>query len=298
VSMQQTTTCQVQWTDGRYHTGCVQGWAVSVLFHGLIIALAVTLLSDLKLVPQAEPFKWDVAMVQSERPAPPTKESTPPAPPIPEEPRPVEKRVVQTQQVVQRAQPVQEVVQQRIREVRPIVEAVPLTSETVAIPKADPMVREPITAVEPAPADSVTSVETPLSEPVAQREVISEQSIAREAPVLQQEARVQQLQVQSRPAARADYGWLAEALWRRVERLKRYPHLARLNRWEGKVVLQAVVREDGQVLDVKVSQSSGYAVLDQDGMEVLRRASPLSLKHPLGQAQVVIQVPISYRLEH
>jgi protein TonB len=275
-----------------------QGWAVSVLFHGLIIALAVTLLSDLKLAPQPEPFTWDVAMVESDRPAPPTKESAPPAPPVPQETTQVEKRVVQTQPVVQRVQPVQEVVQQKIREVRPIVEAVPLKSETVAIPQAEPTVRESVAPVESVPAESAPSVETPPSEPVAQQEVVSEQSISREAPILHQEARVQQLPVQSRPATRADYSWLAEALWSRVERLKRYPHLARLNRWEGKVVLQAVVREDGQVLDVKVSQSSGHAVLDQDGVEVLRRASPLSLKHPLGQAQVVIQVPISYRLEH
>lgn len=98
------------------------------------------------------------------------------------------------------------------------------------------------------------------------------------------------------PETKADYGWLAEALWHRVEQLKRYPHIARMNRWEGKVILRAVIKEDGQLIDLEVAETSGYAVLDHDALEVMRQASPLKLKHPLGKPQVVVQVPISYKL--
>ena len=56
-------------------------------------------------------------------------------------------------------------------------------------------------------------------------------------------------------------------------------------------------KEDGHLLDLAVSESSGHSVLDQDALEVLKIASPLTLKHPLGKPQVVVQVPISYRLE-
>ncbi len=109
-------------------------------------------------------------------------------------------------------------------------------------------------------------------------------------------AAVEHRAVQALPQARADFGWLSESLWARIEQLKRYPTQARSRRWEGKVVIEAVIREDGTILHCQVAESSGHGILDQDAISVLRRASPLSLKHPLGQAQITILVPIAYRL--
>ena len=40
-----------------------------------------------------------------------------------------------------------------------------------------------------------------------------------------------------------------------------------------------------------------HGLLDQDAISVLRKASPLALKHPLGKEQITILVPIAYRLE-
>ncbi len=141
-----------------------------------------------------------------------------------------------------------------------------------------------------------------ISSPVSTTLVQERQHVQEPAPVATpttpiQQASIHQLPAKSLPATKADYGWLAEALWNRVEQLKRYPHLARMNRWEGMVVLQAVIRHDGQLVDLKVAESSGHAVLDQDAMEVMRKACPLDLKHPLGRPQVVVQVPISYKLQ-
>jgi protein TonB len=42
-----------------------------------------------------------------------------------------------------------------------------------------------------------------------------------------------------------DYEWLSEAILRRVEELKRYPTSARVDRAEGKVVVKAVINEEG-----------------------------------------------------
>jgi protein TonB len=111
-----------------------------------------------------------------------------------------------------------------------------------------------------------------------------------------QQASIQNVPTQSLPAAKADYDWLLDTLWKRVEKLKRYPHIARANRWEGLVVLQAVIDGSGQLLDLKVAESSGYAVLDQDAMDVLKRSCPLHLKHSLGKPQVELRIPISYKL--
>lgn len=100
----------------------------------------------------------------------------------------------------------------------------------------------------------------------------------------------------SRPASKPDYGWLADALYRKIDHLKRYPSVARLNQWEGRVLVRAAIRADGQLVDLDVAESSGHPVLDQDALEIMRRASPLELKHVLGKPQVVVNVPISYRL--
>ncbi len=100
----------------------------------------------------------------------------------------------------------------------------------------------------------------------------------------------------SRPASKPDYGWLADALYRKIDHLKRYPSVARLNQWEGRVLLRAAVRADGQLVDLDVAESSGHPILDQDALEIMRRASPLELKHALGKPQVVVNVPISYTL--
>ncbi len=52
----------------------------------------------------------------------------------------------------------------------------------------------------------------------------------------------------------------------------------------------------GQLVELKVSESSGHSVLDEAALEVLKKAAPLTLPQPLGRPQVVVQVPISYRL--
>ncbi len=187
----------------------------------------------------------------------------------------------------------------------------PIHTETVAERIIEPV--QPVT-VESASAPSVTgavqerqimvaeSAHSLVSQPVSTGSVQERRLVQEPAPATTpfapiQEASIHQLPVQSLPATKADYSWLAEALWRRVEQLKRYPHLARMNRWEGMVVLQAVIRHDGHLVDLKVAESSGHAVLDQDAMEVMRKACPLDLKHSLGKPQVVVQVPISYKLQ-
>ncbi|BFU93574.1 MAG: hypothetical protein NTNFB02_02960 [Nitrospira sp.] len=126
---------------------------------------------------------------------------------------------------------------------------------------------------------------------VMQRESVTQSDF----PLVEQKA-VQHRVVQYRQV-QADYGWLRDTLWKRIQELKRYPALARSNHWEGKVVVAAVIREDGTVVGLRIAESSGRPILDQEALSVMRQASPLTLKHPLGKPQVTILVPISYRLD-
>lgn len=178
-------------------------------------------------------------------------------------------------------------------------------------PPAEPVVEQmnapaPVAPSHPAPpAPMVASVapSAPVeAAPPASVDQAAQES-AKEQPAESSPAPVQEAAVHHAPArsgaghaAKADYGWLAQTLWDRVADLKRYPHFARLKHLEGKVVVRAVINESGHLARAEIVQSSGYAVLDEDALATLHKACPLHLAQPLGRAEVVVQVPISYRL--
>ncbi|HMZ57053.1 MAG TPA: TonB family protein, partial [Nitrospira sp.] len=208
--------------------------------------------------------------------------------------QPVASRPVET--VVAQAQ---EILQQTNQDAVQAVEAQSVTaqlSETMIQQSAVPVetlateVEQPaIVAQEVVQTESsVATATVSLNEP--QDAVVSEPIVTHQSAVVHREVR-------ETASAQADLGWLAESLWTRIEQLKRYPRQARARRWEGKVVLEAVIRHDGTILECLVAESSGHGLLDQDAISVLRKASPLALKHPLGKEQITILVPIAYRLE-
>ena len=170
----------------------------------------------------------------------------------------------------------------------PAVEAV----EVPPTPAHSSPVAEPVTAAvsetpsaPPAPVEAVVVPTAPVAAAVAEPDpaTLREHQVVAQAAV-------------ARPAAKADYGWLAESLHRRIIELRHYPSTARLNGWEGKVVLKVSIRHDGQLKDVEVVKSSGYESLDQAAMEAVRRACPLHMKHELTAPMVVLHLPVSYSL--
>lgn len=107
---------------------------------------------------------------------------------------------------------------------------------------------------------------------------------------------VQQVSVQDRQT-QPHYGWLADIVKRRMDRIKRYPRVARARGWQGKVVLQAAVGNSGLVRHVNVERSSGHDALDQDAVKLMWRISPLPLRYPIEESEVFIEVPVKYELD-
>lgn len=93
-----------------------------------------------------------------------------------------------------------------------------------------------------------------------------------------------------------DFNWLMSLLWNRVTALKRYPQEARMNRWEGRVIVRVIIDERGHLLDAVVAAGSGHEVLDRAALEVIRESCPLALTQPLGRSRIVLRVPIQYKL--
>ncbi len=179
-------------------------------------------------------------------------------------------------------------------------EAMPLENETAPVKSPNHDVE---TALEPAAPSSVVAsaqrmdpasdggIEPRPTEGIERREPRSDEGAF--SPSLTQPTTQS---AQSAPPKRPDYGWLVDSIIRRLAELKRYPPTARLNGWEGKVVLRAVILADGQLAELTVQKSSGYEELDAAAMKAVRMACPLPMQRDLGRTKVALNVPVVYAL--
>ena len=276
------------------HKGAhAQGWLVSVLLHGTVAFVAILFMKQIHLDPQNEAFKWNVAMVspteqvqssalpQNHAPARsiPSTTSAPSPPMQPAAPA----QTLSPPQLL--AQPTTPPTSERT--------ATPVVAEPTALPSTQ--ATAPITHEVAAPiATESTSIMKPAEAPMA----VSAEPDTQTPQFVQSPAQMAVISpaLTNAPTKR-DYGWLSEEILRRVEELKRYPASARIDRAEGKVVVKAVINEDGNLGEVEVFQSSGYLTLDKAAVETMRQAAPFHLPHPLGQPRMTIKIPMSYRLD-
>lgn len=187
--------------------------------------------------------------------------------------------------------------------------AVSASHETPSVVHREPVVSAPPAApaapleppAAPSPPAPASVAAPPHHADAAPPAPVHDQAAAKDSTVNNEMPPIQEATLRDAPvrtsATKADFGWLAKSLWDRVAMLKRYPHRARVNHMEGRVLLRVVIKEDGHIKDLQVAESSGHSVLDQDALEIVRRAVPLKLTQPLGRPHVVVLVPISYRLE-
>ncbi len=198
---------------------------------------------------------------------------------------------------------VQQTNQSVVESVSPVVQHEAVTPESVSTAAAvQQSVTQPVTteaSVHPVEARAIetASVMRDSDLPASSAPATAAASDAKPAePVVRESAPQVAMATRSTPAVKADYGWLAESLRRRLAEVKRYPSAARLNGWEGKVVLRAVIRADGHLSEVRVHRSSGYEALDNAAMEAIRLVCPLHMTNAIGAAEVAVYVPIVYSL--
>jgi len=98
--------------------------------------------------------------------------------------------------------------------------------------------------------------------------------------------------------AKPDDGWLSALMGKWIADLeKHYPATLRLEGVQGKVVLVAMLHENGILTDVKIAKSSGNTVLDQAAIADVEQGPPIKLSRPLGRPQRPIKFSISYDLK-
>jgi len=299
----------------------VQGWLVSVLLHGTVALAAILLVKQFQLAPQDEPFRWNVAMVSPTQSVQPTALSPnqAPASSVPSTTSVPSPQVRQTApvQTLPSSQPLTQRTTPSVSErtVTPVMTeppaptppqpTTPSQSAAHTVQPAEPirddtvasMVAEATSIVKPAEASVAVSADSAAQ--TAPSSALSA-NLGHTAQSDQAPAPTEMAAISSAPTnapAKLDYGWLSETILRRVEELKRYPASARVDRAEGKVVVKAVIDENGSIGEVEVFQSSGHLGLDKAAMETLRQAAPFHLPRPLGQPRMTIKIPMSYRLD-
>jgi protein TonB len=96
---------------------------------------------------------------------------------------------------------------------------------------------------------------------------------------------------------RLDYGWLQQAISRRLDELKRSSRPSLDESRPLKVTVKAVVSREGILLDSAVIKSSGLDRIDQEAIALVQRAFPLQFDRTLDRQHIVMHIPITYSQE-
>jgi TonB family protein len=274
----------------------LHGWFVSFVLHGLFLFSFLPLFRQSVITTHHEPFHWDVTLVQT---IPTAHESIQTAdvlqPAVPKQPdrTPTISHVNRT---IRHAAPSAE----RITSRAPKTEA-PVTSPrevaTTSTPNElpstlDQTTESPRQQTEP-PMDSTAS--TPSLETAAA--VVSEGSTPTTEAAQPSPAPATTSDVAAVSAIRPDYSWLQQAIFRRLEELKRSSPPSLDESRPLKVTVKAVVSREGNLLDSAVVKSSGFDRIDQEAMALVQQAFPLQLDRSLDRGQIVMRIPITYSRE-
>lgn len=96
-------------------------------------------------------------------------------------------------------------------------------------------------------------------------------------------------------AARHGYG---NQLAREFAKHKQYPRMAQMRGWQGTVRVQLELDAAGNVVSTAIAESSGHDILDQQALEMVKKATPLPLPPDiLRNKSLTILVPVPFRLE-
>jgi protein TonB len=82
-----------------------------------------------------------------------------------------------------------------------------------------------------------------------------------------------------------------------LEREKRYPRVSQQRHEQGTVMLRFTMDRGGQVLAASIERGSGFAALDQEVLELIRRAQPLPpLPAEVAASQLELIVAVQFAL--
>lgn len=177
------------------------------------------------------------------------------------------------------------------------------------IKKPDAVKPDVVKPIEPKPApvtkavqkpSPIEQVETP-PQADAPAEVIAVAPKVDRAPVISAPAPVEAPKPAEPSPADVDnaLGEYGSVLGRAIAKHKQYPKIAQMRGWQGDVLLDLKIDSSGNVISAKVRESSGHEALDNQALEMVRKASPFPAPpEALRNRTFNITVPVSFKLEN
>ena len=246
----------------------LKGTAVSIIVHAIILALFLYA-SSIQPV-KKKVISLDFSIVENVQPtASKGKDKLAEAKKIKAvkpKPKPIEKK-----KIVKKV------------EKKPVIQK----KKEVVVPKPEPVVEKvPVPEIEEV-------IEEPEVTEVAETETVEEEVTEAEVLSATNNTDSNSLVDNSAAASRARYVkthfmYIKEKIQREIV----YPRIARRRGMQGKTVISFIICVDGSVKDLKVVESSGYAILDRNAIKSVQRAAPFP-KPPVS-AELVI--PMIFRL--
>jgi protein TonB len=150
---------------------------------------------------------------------------------------------------------------------------------------------QPIKKVEPVQKKITPIIDknaTSIAQPIP-KEVVSPapaEAISKTTNIVSQEQVTQHLESYSSVLANA------------IAKYKQYPKIAQMRGWQGTVIADLEIDSKGSVVSVKIKKSSTYEVLDNEALEMIKKASPFPAPpESLRGKNFNVLVPISFKLE-
>ncbi len=251
----------------RHPLATAGSWMLSIMLHALGIGTAMVLAAEFSILPREKPFQWEVSLIAASHPELLSSDLPTPVPaasthrqvtpdvgsPQPNPPETASHKMITASSPIGATHsdlPSHELPRPHTAQ-RTSLRRSETTHEMQLPPEV--VSPEPLTPhEEPSLALPELAAVFPVAEPVS-GEIPPPEVDAADPSLMASEPSVQQpLHVSNRPlpqyrepvvsqTLQPDYGWLAEVLFTKVEQLKRYPQSAKSHRWEGSVVLQAIV---------------------------------------------------------
>lgn len=103
--------------------------------------------------------------------------------------------------------------------------------------------------------------------------------------------------ITSPPAPSISHAQRDTFLWQIKTALARhfqYPRLAQRKGWQGEVTLVFTLERDGQIMNARIANSSGYSMLDRAALASLNKVGRIT---SLPTQALTLQLPVIYRLQ-
>ena len=87
-------------------------------------------------------------------------------------------------------------------------------------------------------------------------------------------------------------------LTKSIARQKRYPRIAQMRGWQGEIIIDLKIDGQGNLIKAKIKKGSGFKILDTEGIDMVKRASPFPKPPKELESKIFnVIVPISFKLQ-